>query len=248
MSSTESNRHYRAQSNVLQMLDFWANAVKIKKWLGFNILRDIFDKQSPQSVAYDLRKSICDWAERKSIIFIHWSDGYAKQIEGPEVDLVLKYFEDNKSNFFTLDLNKDLYTLIINARLQNPIQENQIMENQNQNMENQNQNMENQNQNMENQNQNMENQNQNLIQENQNASINTQAKILNEFAGRDEVAPGPDVQIFRISKKKTEAALGHRAEFSQNSASKDVATLETLYDTFGRISSENIKLDNILDD
>jgi hypothetical protein len=195
MSSTEPNRHYRAQSNVLQMLDFWANAVKIKKWLGFNILRDIFDKQSPQSVAYDLRKSICDWAERKSIIFIHWSDGYAKQIEGPEVDLVLKYFEDNKSNFFTLDLNKDLYTLIINARLQNPIQENQ---------------------NMENQNQNMENQNQNLIQENQNASINTQSKILNEFAGRDEVAPGPDAQIFRISEKKTEATLSHRAEFGQN--------------------------------
>lgn len=220
MSSTESNRHYRAQSNVLQMLDFWANAVKIKKWLGFNILRDIFDKQSPQSVAYDLRKSICDWAERKSILFIHWSDGYAKQIEGPEVDLVLKYFEDNKSNFFTLDLNKDLYTLIINARRQNPIQENQ----------------------------NMENQNQNLIQENQNVSITTEAKILNEFAGRDEVAPGPDTQIFRISEKKIEETLGQRAEFGQNLASNDVATLETLYDTFGRISSENIKLDNILDD
>jgi hypothetical protein len=234
MSSTEPNRHYRAQSNVLQMLDFWANAVKIQKWLGFNILRDIFDKQSPQSVAYDLRKSICDRAERKSILFIHWSDGYAKQIEGPEVDLVLKYFEDNKSNFFTLDLNKDLYTLIINARGQNLIQENQNMENQNQNLIQKNQNM--------------ENQNQNLIQENQNASFTTEAKILNEFSGRDEVAPGPDTQIFRISEKKIEETLGQRAEFGQNLAFNDVATLETLYDTFGRISSENIKLDNILDD
>lgn len=193
MSSTESNRHYRAQSNVLQMLDFWANAVKIKKWLGFNILRDIFDKQSPQSVAYDLRKSICDWAERKSIIFIHWSDGNAKQIEGPEVDLVLKYFEDNKSNFFTLDLNNDLYTLIIQARGQNLISENQNLVSENQNPENQNQNL--------------VSENQNLINENGNTNIGTQGKIPNQFDGRDEVALGFDGQIFRISEKKIEETL-----------------------------------------
>lgn len=98
------------------MLDFWANASKLKRWLGFFALRDIYSKCSPHSIAYDLRKSVCEYSDKHNILFINWIDHKSQKIEGEELEIVLKFLETNKHVLFTLDLNKELYKLIVKHR------------------------------------------------------------------------------------------------------------------------------------
>ena len=118
---SDSKRIYWAQSTILQMLDFWSSAVRIKKWLGYLNLKQIYGSLTPQTNAYEIRKTICEYSEKKNVIFINWYGSktcydHSELIFGDEVHIVLKFFEENKLALYAIDLNKELCRIIFTSR------------------------------------------------------------------------------------------------------------------------------------
>lgn len=119
----DSKRIHWAQSTILQMLDFWANAQKLKKWLGYQNLKQLYGSLTPQSNAYEIRKTICEYSENKNVLFINWihNNNYqqnkSEQIHLPhEIKLILNFFEDNKLALYAINLNTELCRLVFMHR------------------------------------------------------------------------------------------------------------------------------------
>ena len=100
------------------MLDFCSNATKLKKWIGYKEIELIFNKRTPQQIAYDLRKLICEWSEKNSILYINNCNGQSIKIEGEDQEEVVKFCEENKKYFYQVELNDALWRVVEDFRKQ----------------------------------------------------------------------------------------------------------------------------------